>query len=69
MKRPMKLCGTFLTVNSLNFKRNGWHLADPICTYIFSILVVFTTVKIAKDCVSVLMEGIPLNFDEASFRS
>jgi zinc transporter 2 len=38
-------------------------IADPICTYIFSIIVVFTTIRILKDCVSVLMEGSPIKFD------
>jgi len=38
-------------------------IADPICTYIFSIIVVFTTIRILKDCLSVLMEGSPLEFD------
>lgn len=38
-------------------------IADPICTVIFSIIVVFTTIRILKDCLSVLMEGSPLEFD------
>lgn len=38
-------------------------IADPICTFIFSIIVVFTTIRILKDCISVLMEGSPLKFD------
>ncbi len=38
-------------------------IADPICTYIFSIIVVFTTIRILKDCISVLMEGSPVKFD------
>jgi zinc transporter 2 len=33
--------------------------ADPICTLLFSIIVMFTTVPIVKDCVKVLMEGTP----------
>lgn len=37
--------------------------ADPICTYIFSIIVGFTTVRILKDCMSVLMEGSPVAID------
>ena len=35
-------------------------LADPICTFIFAVLVVFTTVPVVKDCVRVLMEGVPM---------
>lgn len=36
-----------------------WKIADPICTFLFSILVVFTTMHIVKDIVIVLMEGAP----------
>ena len=38
-------------------------IADPICTYIFSVIVVFTTVRILKDCLGVLMEGSPVAVD------
>ena len=34
-----------------------WKIADPICTFLFSILVVFTTMHIVKDIMLVLMEG------------
>ena len=39
---------------------------DPICTYIFSILVFATTVPVAKDCYRVLMGCAPedVNLDE-----
>ena len=33
--------------------------ADPVCTLIFSLIVMFTTVPIVKDCIIVLMEGTP----------
>ena len=36
-----------------------WEYADPFCTYLFSILVLFTTFGVAKECVKVLMEGVP----------
>lgn len=32
-------------------------LADPICTYIFSVLVLVTTVKIMRDTVLIVLEG------------
>jgi zinc transporter 2 len=43
-----------------------YSIADPICTFIFSIIIIFTTIRIAKDCISVLMEGSPveLNIDQ-----
>lgn len=33
--------------------RPSWQLADPICTFIFSIIVLFTTLNILKDAVVV----------------
>ena len=38
-------------------------IADPICTYIFSIIVGLTTIRILKDCLFVLMEGSPVAID------
>lgn len=40
-----------------------WSIVDPICTFLFSILVILTTVAIIKDVVNVLMEGIPKGFE------
>jgi cation diffusion facilitator family transporter len=34
-------------------------LADPICTYLFSILVIITTVPVFKDCMRIMMESQP----------
>ena len=38
-------------------------IADPICTFIFSVIVGYTTIKILRDCIGVLMEGSPMEFD------
>jgi zinc transporter 2 len=38
-------------------------IADPICTYLFSILVMFTTIPVFKDCMHVLMEQQPKGVD------
>ena len=38
-------------------------IADPICTFFFSVLVVFTTVPVIRDCLRVLMEGTPIDID------
>jgi zinc transporter 2 len=40
-----------------------WTLADPICTFFFSILVLFTTFGVIRDSVNVLMEGTPKGLD------
>ena len=34
-----------------------WKLADPACTFLFSVLVLFSTVNILRDAILVLMEG------------
>lgn len=40
-----------------------WNIVDPICTFIFSILVLLTTIAILRDTIVVLMEGIPRDVD------
>lgn len=39
--------------------RPDWQIADPICTYLFSILVLITTVPIFLECVYIVMEQTP----------
>lgn len=41
------------------FFRPDLSQADPVCTLLFSVIVMFTTIPIVKDCVKVLMEGTP----------
>lgn len=38
-------------------------LADPICTYIFSVLVLCTTVRIIRDTIVIVLEGVPRHLD------
>ena len=40
-----------------------WTIADPICTFLFTILVMFTTVPIFTDCMRFLMESSPESID------
>jgi len=40
-----------------------YKIADPITTFIFSILVLFTTTRLIKQSVGVLMEGVPEGID------
>jgi len=44
------------------FYPEAW-VADPICTYLFSVIVIFTTTPIQRDCFSVMMEGTPNEID------
>ncbi|VDM23467.1 unnamed protein product [Wuchereria bancrofti] len=41
----------------LIFYNDSWSIADPICTIIFSIIVLFTTIYIIRDAMFVLLEG------------
>lgn len=36
-----------------------WQIMDPICTFIFSFIVLLTTITILRDAINVLMEGMP----------
>ncbi|GAV05789.1 hypothetical protein RvY_15864-2 [Ramazzottius varieornatus] len=45
-----------------------WGVVDAICTFLFSILVLFTTVQIMRETLTVLMEGIPVGLDYNAIR-
>lgn len=48
--------GVLIAATIIYFKPNlQW--IDPVCTFFFSILVLFTTYHIIKDVINVLMEG------------
>lgn len=57
-----------LNTNLFTFQPS-WNIVDPICTFLFSILVMLTTVAIIKDVVNVLMEGIPKGFEYSKVES
>ena len=50
-------CGVFVAALVIYFVGDAAKIADPICTFVFSLLVLFTTVTILRDVVNVLMEG------------
>ncbi|XP_075149183.1 solute carrier family 30 member 3 isoform X3 [Haematobia irritans] len=50
--------GVFIAALVIYFKPE-WSLADPICTIVFCVIVMFTTFSIFKDALLVLMEGTP----------
>lgn len=37
----------------------SWSLADPLCTYLFSIIICFTTLPVFKECINVILEATP----------
>ncbi|ENN78227.1 hypothetical protein HUJ04_004397 [Dendroctonus ponderosae] len=40
--------------------------ADPICTLIFSVIIIFTTARVGKDSIGLLMQGSPVTRDKLS---
>ncbi|XP_078383952.1 proton-coupled zinc antiporter SLC30A2-like [Oculina patagonica] len=50
--------GVFIAALLIWFKPS-WAIADPICTFVFSLIVLGTTLAILKDALIVLMEGVP----------
>ena len=36
-----------------------YKMADPLCTFFFSVLVLFTTLPVMKDSMRILLEGTP----------
>ncbi|CAK9802632.1 Zinc transporter 2 [Anthophora quadrimaculata] len=60
--------GVFVAALVIYFKPN-WSIVDPICTFLFSLLVVLTTFAIIKDVMNVLMEGIPKGFEYSQVES
>uniref|UniRef100_A0A8C5P4Q7 Solute carrier family 30 (zinc transporter), member 4 n=1 Tax=Jaculus jaculus TaxID=51337 RepID=A0A8C5P4Q7_JACJA len=56
--------GVLIAAYIIRFKPE-YKIADPICTYIFSLLVAFTTFRIIWDTVVIILEGVPshLNID------
>ncbi|XP_061526888.1 zinc transporter 4 isoform X2 [Phycodurus eques] len=54
--------GVLIAAYIIRFKPD-YKLADPICTYIFSVLVLFTTVRIIRDTTVIVLEGVPRHLD------
>ncbi len=54
--------GVLIAAIVLYFYPNYW-MIDPICTFLFSILVLFTTIPIMIECIKVFMEATPYNID------
>ncbi|XP_075431733.1 putative proton-coupled zinc antiporter SLC30A4 [Ascaphus truei] len=57
--------GVLIAAYIIRFKPQ-YKIADPICTYIFSVLVIFTTLRIMRDTILIILEGVPkhLNVDQ-----
>ncbi|XP_062328032.1 zinc transporter 4 [Osmerus eperlanus] len=54
--------GVLIAAYIVRFKPE-YKLADPICTYVFSILVLFTTIRIIRDTGVIILEGAPMHLN------
>lgn len=45
------------------YLKPDWQIADPLCTYLFSIIICFTTVPVFRECIYVLLEAVPTGID------
>ncbi|XP_073682809.1 zinc transporter 2 [Garra rufa] len=52
-----------LVAATIIYFRPEWKIADPICTFLFSLFVLGTTFTILKDIFKILMEGVPHGVD------
>lgn len=46
-------------IAAIIIKYTNFKIADPICTFLFSFLVLMTTMPILKDTFNILMEAAP----------
>jgi len=51
------------TAGAIIYFKPTWVIADPICTFVFSVIVCFTVTPIVRNCINVLMEGAPEEID------
>uniref|UniRef100_A0A7E4V6P9 ZT_dimer domain-containing protein n=1 Tax=Panagrellus redivivus TaxID=6233 RepID=A0A7E4V6P9_PANRE len=58
--------GVFISAVIIKF--TGFEMADPLCTFLFSILVLFTTYGVMRDTLRVLMECAPSHIDAGKMR-
>ncbi|KYQ90837.1 putative zinc transporter [Tieghemostelium lacteum] len=47
----------------------SWKIADPITTFIFSVIVLLTTIKLLRQSLGVLMEAVPQEIDSYQVQS
>lgn len=45
------------------FGGDKYNIFDPLCTILFSIIVIFTTIPLLRESMRVLMEGVPKIID------
>jgi len=59
--------GVIIAATCIYFFPSLWY-CDPLMTYLFSVIVMFTTIPIVKACIEVMMEGAPKSIDVEELR-
>lgn len=54
--------GVIIAALIIYFYPSMW-IADPLCTYLFSVIVMTTTLPIIKNVIGIMMEGAPKSID------
>ncbi|XP_068624994.1 proton-coupled zinc antiporter SLC30A2-like [Battus philenor] len=54
-------CGVLLASVLIKFYPDA-KVVDPICTFVFSVLVLLTSARVVQDALGILMQGVPKNF-------
>jgi len=54
--------GVIIAAVVINIKPT-WTLADPLCTYLFSVIIACTSIPVFSDCMKVIMEASPDDVD------
>ena len=54
--------GVIIAALFIYFYPSLWY-ADPLCTYLFSVIVMTTTLPIIKNIIGIMMEGAPKSID------
>ena len=61
-------CGVILAATIIYFRPDLWWF-DPICTYVFAIMILFTSYPTLRNCVDIMMEGSPENIDASELEN
>ena len=59
--------GVIIAATVIYFDEALWWM-DPVCTYVFSIIVLVTTIPIVKSCIHIMMEGAPRSINIEDLR-
>ena len=61
--------GVIIAALLIWYDPNLFAIADPICTLIFSVIIIFITMNVVKDAVSLFMESNLLNINLSNIRN